>query len=74
MYYILSFVSTTFSTKPQPLFVFLQSESDLDNNRDKTKSCKHQSQEGVGIIVNESDKYIISFFFDEKGLKPSLLN
>ena len=68
MYYILSFVSTTFSWKPQPLFVFLQSELYSDNNRDKTKSCKHQSHEGVGIIVSESDKYIVSFFFDEKGL------
>ena len=27
-----------------------------------------------GIIVSEIDKYIFSFFFDDKGLKPSLLN
>ena len=27
-----------------------------------------------GIIVSETDKYIVSFFFDDKGLKLSLLN
>ena len=26
------------------------------------------------IIVSEIDKYIVSFFFDEKGLKLSFLN
>ena len=26
-----------------------------------------------GIIVREIDKYIVSFFFDKKGLKLSLL-
>ena len=27
-----------------------------------------------GTFVNETDKYIVSFFFDNKGLKLSLLN
>ena len=65
-----SFVSISFSTLPQPLFVFLQSEAG-SNKQDKTKSCKHQSDKG--IFVSETDKYIVSFFFD-KGLKLSLLN
>ena len=69
---ILSLVSTTFSTQLQLLFVFLQSEAGSNNNRDKTKSCKHQSHEG--IFVSETDKYIVSFFFDDKGLQLSLLN
>ena len=72
MYCILSFVSTSFSTQHQRLFVFLQSEAVSNNKRDKTKSCKHQSHEGIS--VSEIDKYIISFFFDDKGLKLSLLN
>ena len=38
---------------------------------DKSKSCKHQCHEG--IFVSEKDKYIVSFFFDDKGLKLSLL-
>ena len=63
-----SFVWTSFSTQPEPLFVFLQFEAGSNNKRDKTKSCKHQSHE-----VSETDKYIVSFFFD-KGLKLSLLN
>ena len=67
IYCILSFVSTTFSTQPQPLFVFLQSEAGSNNKRDKTKSRG-------GIIVNEIDKYTASFFFADKGLKLSLLN
>ena len=70
--YTVSFVSTSFSMQPQPLFVFLQSEADSNNKRDKTKSCKDQSHEG--IFVSETDKYIVSFFFDGKGLKLSLLN
>ena len=53
---ILSLVSTTFSTQLQLLFVFLQSEAGSNNNRDKTKSCKHQSHEG--IFVSETDKCI----------------
>ena len=69
---MLSFALTSFSTQPQPLLVFLQSEAGSNNKRDKTKSCKHQSHEG--IFVSEIDKYIVSFFFDEKGLKLSLLN
>ena len=69
---MLSFVSTCFSTQPQPLFVFLQSSAGSNNKRDKTKSCKHQSHEC--IFVSEIDKYIVSFFFDDKGLKLSLLN
>ena len=63
----ISFVSISFSTQPQPLFVFLQSEAGSNNKRDKTKSCKHQSHEGIFSI--EIDKYIVSFFFDDKGLK-----
>ena len=47
IYCTLTFVSTTFSTQHQPLTVFLQSEAGTDNKRDKTKSCKHQSHEGV---------------------------
>ena len=46
-YCILRFVSTTFSTQPQPVFVFLQSEAGSNNKRDKTKSCKHESHEVV---------------------------
>ena len=72
MYYILSFVSIFFSTQPQLPFVFLQYEAGSNNKRDKTKSCKHQSHEG--IFVSETDKYIVSFFFDDKGLQISLLN
>ena len=45
--YILSFVWTTFFMEPQPLFVFLQFEAGSNNNEDKTKSCKHQSQDGA---------------------------
>ena len=58
--------------QPQPLFVFLQSEADSNNKRDKIKSCKHQNHEG--IFVSEIDKYIVFFFFDDKGLTLSLLN
>ena len=72
MYCILSFVSTSFSTQPQPLFVFLQFGAGSNNKEDKIKSCKHQSHEG--IFVSETDKYIVSFFFDDKGLQLSLLN
>ena len=67
-----SFVSTSFSTQPQPLYVFRQSEAVSNNKWDKTKSCKHQSHEG--IFASETDKYIVSFFFDDKGLQLSLLN
>ena len=69
---MLSFVSTSFSIQPQPLFVFLQSDAGSNNKRGKTKSCKHHSHEG--IFVSEIDKYIVSSFFDDKGLKLSLLN
>ena len=62
------FALTTFSTQPQPWLDFLQSEAGSNNKRDKTKSSKHQSHEG-GIIVSEIDKYIVSFFFDNKGLE-----
>ena len=72
IYCILSFVSISFSTQPQPLVVFLQSEASSVNKRDKTKSCKHQSH--GGIFVSETEKYIVSFFFDDKGLELSLLN
>ena len=72
IYCILSFVSTFFSTQPQLLLVFLQSQAVLNNKQDKAKSCKHQSREG--LFVSEIDKYIVSFFFDDKGLKLSLLN
>ena len=61
-----------FSTQPPPLFVFVQSETGSNNKQDKTKSCKHQSHKG--IFVNETDKYIVSLFFDDKGLKLSLLS
>ena len=37
--------------QPQPLFVFLQSEAGSNNKRDKTKSCKHESHEGVYLLV-----------------------
>ena len=57
---------------PQPLLVFLQSEAGSNNKRDKTKSCKHQSRER--LFISEIDKYIVSFFLDDKGLKRSLLN
>ena len=56
----------------QTFFVSLQSEAGSNNKRDKSKSCKHQSHEGT--IVSKIDKYIFSFFFDDKGLKLSLLN
>ena len=56
----------------QPLFVFPQSEAGSNNKRDKTKSCKYQNHKG--IIVIQIDKYIVSFFFDDKGLKLSLLD
>ena len=59
--------------QPQPLLVFLQSEAGSNNKQEKTKSCKHQSLKW-GIIVSEIDKYIISFLFDDKSLKLSLLN
>ena len=72
MYCILSFVSIFFSTQPQHLFVFLQSGAGSKNKWDKTKSYKHQSH--GGIFVSETDKYIVSFFFDEKDLQLSLLN
>ena len=58
--------------QPQPLLVFSQCETVSNNKRDKTKSCKHQSHES--IFVGETDKYIVSFFFDDKGLQLSLLN
>ena len=32
------------------------------------------SKPRAGIIVSEIDKYIVSFFFDDEGLKLSLLN
>ena len=66
--------------QPQPLLVFLQSQAVLNNKQDKAKSCKHQSSKHVNIKSNESlfvseiDKHIVSFFFDDKGLKLSLLN
>ena len=53
--------------EPQSLFVFFQSEAGSNNKRDKTKSCKHQSYEGIFVSEN-------SFFFDYKSLKLSLLN
>ena len=57
------FVSISISTQPKPLLIFLQSEAGSNNKRDKTKSCKHQSHEG--LFVSE---------IDEKGLKLSLLS
>ena len=72
MYCILGFASTSISTQPQPLLVFLQSEAGSNNNRDKTKSSKHQNHQGK--FVSENDKYIVSFFFDGKSLELSLLN
>ena len=67
-----SFVSTSFSRQPQPLYVFLQSETGSNNKRDKTKSCKHQSHED--IFVNETDKFVVFFIFDDKSLQLNLLN
>ena len=52
--------------------VFLQSKAGSYNNRDKTKTCKHQSHKC--FFVSEIDKYIVSFFLDDKGLKFSLLS
>ena len=69
---MLCFVSTTLSTQPQPLLFYFQSKAGSNNKRDKIKSCKHQSHEG--IFVSETNKYIVSFFFDEKDLQLSLLN
>ena len=69
---MLSFISTSFSTQPQPLFVSPQSETDSNNKRDKTKTRKHQSHKG--IFVSKIDKYIVSFLFDDRALKLSLLN
>ena len=69
---ITSFVSISFSTQPQPLValvVFLQSEAGSDNKRDKTKSCKHQSY--GGNFLSKTDKCVVSFFFDNKGLQLS---
>ena len=43
--------STTFSTQRQPLSVFLQSEAGSNNKWDKSKSCKHESHEGVQSLV-----------------------
>ena len=60
-------MSTIFSTQSESLFAFLQSEAGSNNKRDKTKLCNYQSYEG-GIIVSEIDKYIVSHFFDDKGL------
>ena len=68
----LNFDSISFSTQPQPLFAFLQSSACSNNKRDETKSCKHQSHED--IFVSQIDKYIVSFFFDYKRLKVSLIN
>ena len=44
----------------------MQSEAGSNNKREKTKSCKHLSH--GGIFVSETDKYIVSFFLDDKGL------
>ena len=40
--------------------------------REKTKSCKRQSQEG--LFACKKDKYIASFFFDDNILKISFTN
>ena len=69
---MLSFVSTSFTTQPQPLFVFLQSEAGLNKKWSKTKVCKHHRHEG--LFVSETDKYIVSFFFNDKALQLSLLS
>ena len=39
----------------QTLIVFLKSEAGSDNKRDKTKSYKHQSHEGVQSLVRSTD-------------------
>ena len=72
IYCILNFVSTSFSAQPQPLYVFVRFEAGSNNKREKTKSCKHQNHEG--IYVDDTDKYVVSIFFDDKGLQFSLLN
>ena len=59
--------------QPQSLSIFLQSEAGSNNKREKTRLWKHQSHEGIKI-VGEIDENLISFFFDDKGLKISLLN
>ena len=58
----------SFSVQPQPLLVSLQSEAGSNNKQDKTKSCKHRTHKGF------DNKYIVPFFFGDKGLKLSLLN
>ena len=62
----------SFSTQPQPLLGSLQSDAGSNNKQGKTKSCKHQSH--GSIFLSETDKYIVSFFFDDKGLQLNLLN
>ena len=58
--------------QPQPLPVFLQSDADSNNKQDKTKSPNYQSHGSV--FLRETDKCIVSFFFDDKGLQLSSLN
>ena len=55
----------------QPWSVFLRSEAGSDN---KTKLNHVNINATRGIIVSEIDKFIVSLFFDSKGLKLSLLN
>ena len=59
------FVTSTF-------VCFLRIEAGSNNKGDKTKSCEHQSHEG--IFISENDEYMVSFCFGDKGLKVSLLN
>ena len=39
----------------------------------ETKLNHETSKPRVGIIVSEIDKYMVSFFFDDKGLRLRLL-
>ena len=68
--------------QPQLSFVFLEFEAVSDKNTlglsnevllsEITKSCKHQSQEGIDWFLKKT--YIPSFFFNDKILKSSILN
>ena len=57
-------------------FAFLQFEAGLDKNTLELSNEVLLSETKLhkGIFVPEKDKYIASFFFDDKILKSSLLN
>ena len=59
VYYV--FCLNLFFYATQPLFVFLQSEAGSNDKRDKTKSCKHQSHEGI-FVSEVSNIYLFIYF------------